>query len=89
MGRTDLGYGKRHRHGHADKEGGEEDLGEEGLGVALGTVEALDDQPVELPQFQPGALQFETALAGQGRLFRVGLLVCGGGSEGGGRQARD
>lgn len=40
--------GERHSHGHTDEKGGQEDLREEGLGVALGTVEAFDDQPMEL-----------------------------------------
>ena len=45
---TDGGDGERHGHGHADEEGGQEDLGEEALGVPLGAVEPLDDEAVEL-----------------------------------------
>lgn len=46
-------HGECHSHGHADKEGRQKDLREEGLGVALGTVEAFYNQPVELAQLQP------------------------------------
>lgn len=65
-----------HRHGHADEEGGQQDLGEDGLAVAFGTMEALDQQPVKLAQLQPGALQLDAALSGQVSLFQVSLWLC-------------
>lgn len=37
-------------------------MGEEALGVSLGTVEPLNDEAVKLTQFQPPPLQLETAL---------------------------
>lgn len=75
-----------HRHGDADEEGGQQDLGEDGLAVALGTMEALHQQTVELAQLQPGALQPEAALPGQGRLSQVSLWLCRKGRWEGGRE---
>lgn len=45
---TDLGDGQSDGHRHTDEEGGEQDLGEQDLGVSFGTVEPLDDETMEL-----------------------------------------
>lgn len=78
LAHTYFGHRKRHRHGHADKESRQEDLREERLGVALGAVEAFDDQPMELAQLQPRALQLEAPLPSQVIVLCLRLLVWDG-----------
>ncbi|KAF3851642.1 hypothetical protein F7725_013414 [Dissostichus mawsoni] len=66
----------------SDKEGWQEDLREEALGVSLGTVEPLDDEAMKLTQLQPPALQLEAALPLQDLRLWDGHLSASPGGEG-------